>query len=290
MTLLTWALGIALLSPTAVQAPPDYPFAVKVTGKGKPIILIPGLACSGEVWDSTVAHFKDRYECHVLTLAGFAGQPPLKGDAPFSETVVKGVAKYARDKNFDRPAVVGHSLGGFLAFKLAAAEPDLVGPVIGVDGFPAAAAVFMADATDAERKGFADVFLKKYDDVKGDEFPKMMRDLFGPMLSGERLATVSKWAVASDPKTVAKAMRDVFTADTRPGLEKVKAPVVILGAYHDSQKQFLQSKEEFEKRLKAQVEKSPAGKVVVRENCKHFIMYDEPQWMFEQMEAVLGKK
>jgi hypothetical protein len=32
------------------------------------------------------------------------------------------------------------------------------------------------------------------------------------------------------------------------------------------------------------------GRVAVRENCKHFIMYDQPKWMFEQMEMVLGGK
>lgn len=96
MTLLSWAFGASLLFANAahVAAEAEYPFAVKVTGTGKPMILIPGLSCSGEVWDGTVARFKDRFECHVLTLAGFAGQPPLKGDGPFAETVVSGIAKY----------------------------------------------------------------------------------------------------------------------------------------------------------------------------------------------------
>ena len=48
-------------------------FEVKVTGKGKPIILIPGYSCSGEVWNETVDHLKDHYQLHTLTLAGFGG-------------------------------------------------------------------------------------------------------------------------------------------------------------------------------------------------------------------------
>jgi pimeloyl-ACP methyl ester carboxylesterase len=289
MTLFTWAFAAALLAPVN-QPQADYPFAVKVTGTGKPMILIPGLACSGEVWDSTVAHFKDRHECHVLTLAGFAGQPAPKGDGTYADIIVKGIAKYARDKKLDKPAVVGHSLGGYLVFRLAATEPDLVGPVIAVDGFPAAGVVFMPNATDAERKAFADTFLKKFDEAKGDDFPKLMREFFGQSLSGERLETVVKWVGASDQKTVVRALREVFTADGRDGLEKIKTPVLLLGAYHDGQKAFIPSKEELEKRLRAQVEKVKGAKVAVRDNCKHFIMYDEPKWMFEQMEAVLGKK
>ena len=290
MTFLTWAFSASLFLAGAPQTVGEYPFAVKVTGAGSPMILIPGLACSGEVWDSTVARFKDRHACHVLTLAGFAGQPPMKDEGSYAETIVKGIAGYIRDKKLDKPAIVGHSLGGFIAFKLAAAEPDLVGPIVAVDGFPAAGLVFMPDATDAERKAFTEMFLKKYSDAGKDEFAKLMREFFAPMLSDEKLDAAAKWAAASDQKSVVKALGEVFTGDARAGLEKVKSPVLLLGAYHDSQKQYLQSKEVFEKRLTSQVEKVKGAKVAVRDDCKHFIMYDAPYWMFEQMEMVLGKK
>jgi pimeloyl-ACP methyl ester carboxylesterase len=290
MTFLTWAFSAALFLANAPRTVGEYPFEVKVTGTGQPMILIPGLACSGEVWDSTVARFKDRHACHVLTLAGFAGQPPMKDEGSYTDTIVKGIAAYIRDKKLEKPAIVGHSLGGFICFKLAAAEPDLVGSIIAVDGFPAAGLVFMPDATDADRKGFAAMFLKQYADAGKDEFPKLMRDFFGVMLSGEKLETAAKWAAASDQKSVVKALGEVFTGDARAGLEKVKSPVLLLGAYHENQKQYLQSKDVFEKRLAAQVEKVKGATVAVRDNCKHFIMYDAPDWMFEQMETVLGKK
>src|SRR5271165_2213258 len=77
------ALTLTLCHATAIRADDattnksPAAFSVKVTGAGRPMILIPGLSCGGDVWDGTVAHFKDRYECHVLTLAGFAGQPAI---------------------------------------------------------------------------------------------------------------------------------------------------------------------------------------------------------------------
>src|SRR5947199_9790656 len=100
-------------------AKPNAPFAVKVTGKGKPILFIPGLACSGSVWDSAVDHYKDHYECHVLTLAGFAGQPALKDKSAYLDTVRKGIITYIKEKKLDKPVIVGHSLGGYLVFALA---------------------------------------------------------------------------------------------------------------------------------------------------------------------------
>ena len=61
--LLTFGLATGLLA--------QMPFQVKVTGRGKPAILIPGFSSSGETWDTTVEHYRDRFECHVLTVAGF---------------------------------------------------------------------------------------------------------------------------------------------------------------------------------------------------------------------------
>ena len=106
------------------------------------MILIPGLMSSGEVWAGAVERFKARYECHVLTLAGFAGQPPLGAPlgpprgAGFLDTVRGELVRYIQTNRLDRPILVGHSLGAFLAFAVAPAHPDLVGPVIAVDGVP----------------------------------------------------------------------------------------------------------------------------------------------------------
>ncbi len=44
---------------------------------GRPIVLIPGPASSGEVWNETVAQLLSNFECHVLTLSGFAGFSPI---------------------------------------------------------------------------------------------------------------------------------------------------------------------------------------------------------------------
>ena len=53
---------------------------VKVIGHGEPVIFIPGLATPGAIWDDTVKHLQDKFECHVVTIAGFGGLPPVKTD------------------------------------------------------------------------------------------------------------------------------------------------------------------------------------------------------------------
>ena len=76
-------------------------FQVEVSGKGKAVILIPGYSCSGEVCEETVAHLKDRYECHVITIAGYAGVPKL--DTPVLKTVRNELIRYVQTKKLNKP-------------------------------------------------------------------------------------------------------------------------------------------------------------------------------------------
>src|SRR5262245_53760365 len=70
---------------------------VEVTGKGQPMIPIPGLTCSGDVWRETVAHYSKRYQCHAVTLGGFAGRPRYEG--PFLDTARDSLLAYMRARH-----------------------------------------------------------------------------------------------------------------------------------------------------------------------------------------------
>src|ERR1039457_2426934 len=164
-------LSLFLLGAAAYAQTPAPSFHVDIIGKGKPMILIPGFASSGETWDSTVARYKDRYECHVLTLAGFAGEPRI--EAPFLETVRKDLAAYIRDNKMNKPVIVGHSLGGVLALWLAEREPDLVGPLVIVDSLPFLAAIMNPDATAESVKAQAEQMRKMYSGPPTEQTEKM---------------------------------------------------------------------------------------------------------------------
>jgi len=48
---------------------------VEVLGKGRPLLMIPGLNSSAEVWRETCLALKD-VQCHLVQLPGFAGAAP----------------------------------------------------------------------------------------------------------------------------------------------------------------------------------------------------------------------
>ena len=58
------------------------------------------------------------------------------GSGPVLEPFMQGLADYITECRIERPAVVGHSIGGMIALMLAARHPQLPGRVVSVDGAP----------------------------------------------------------------------------------------------------------------------------------------------------------
>ena len=262
-------------------------FSVERSGKGRPMILIPGLTCGGDVWNSTVAHFKDRYECHVLTIAGFAGQPAIP--APMLETVRKDLANYIRDRKLDKPVIVGHSLGGFLAWWLASAEPDLVGPIVAVDGGTFLSALMDPSATVEKAKPQAQAIRQSMETMDAAAFGAQNKLMLGSMLTDPKdVEAIAPTCAKSDPKATALAMYELMTTDLREKVASIKTPTLLIGSSAFAQTP--EMKKQFQDRYEGQIARIPNHKVVMAEKARHFIMLDDPEFLFSQMEALLAQK
>lgn len=277
-------LATVLSSGLVVHAAQPTAFTVQVSGTGKPMILIAGLASSGAVWDSTVAHFAAHYRCFVLQLAGFAGSPAAQG--PLLETVERELAVYIDDQKLDHPAIVGHSLGGFVALKLAMDFPGKVGPLVIVDSLPALGAAQMPDATPAQLKGIASRVRDSMLNADAASQEASRRATISAMVSQPQdVERVMEWGAKSDRKVVADAMFDILSTDLRPDLVRIQAPTLVLGSWV-AYKAYA-PKAAFEANYKGQYAKLAGVQVAMSDSGRHFIMYDDPQWMFARMDEFL---
>lgn len=252
------------------------------------MLLIPGLSCAGQVWDGTVAHFEDRYQCHVFTLAGFGGQPAVAAaeEGPMLEKVRDALATYIRDQNLHHPILTGHSLGAFMSFWIAAQYPDLVGPVIAVDGVP----FFPALANPKTSAEAMRPMAKQMQAMRKSQTPEQaafgLRLFLRPMLTQESdFEAVSAWSVKSDPKAVGQALYDLMTMDLRPQVASIRAPVLLLGA--TAQAGTAEQQKSLQDAYRAQVAAIPHHEVVFAPAARHFIQYDEPEFLFREMERFL---
>lgn len=270
----------------AVPAGDTPAFAVKKIGKGRPMILIPGLLSGGDVWTTTVDRYKDRYECHVLTLAGFAGQPPIAG--PFLDTVRQAIIRYIKDQRLTRPIIVGHSLGGFVAFWVAATAPGDVGGVIAVDGVPYLAALMNPSATPDAVRPQAEQMRQLYATFSAEQLRGQSKmTLTSMMKSPADVEKALAWAEASSPKTAGEAMYEMMVTDLREPVSAITAPVLLLGAAEFAKDEATRTR--VQAAYEAQVAKVPAHTVTLVTDARHFIMFDAPEALWSAMDAFLAK-
>ena len=262
-------------------------FKVVRVGNGRPMILIPGLLSAGEVWNGMVERYRDRFDMHVLTLAGFAGVPALKTDK-YLEAERDAIIRYIRDNRLERPVLLGHSLGAFLAFWVAAKAPELVGPIIAVDGVPYLPGLGDSSMTPAKAMGQATQFSAMAATFTSEQLAmQTAMALRAQSRDSSHAAMGARWGRASDGATMGRAMAGMLTTDLRAEVAAIRTPVLLIASGFDfteeRRKLVLAS-------YAAQVSRIPDRRVMMAKNARHFVMLDDPQYLYSMIDEFLSTR
>lgn len=229
-------------------------FTVTIHGEGRPVIFIPGLGCPGEMWNAVIAKLPG-VQAHVLTLAGFAGTTPIK--PPLAATVRKELVRYIRSHHLDRPIVIGHSMGGFIAYWLAATAPKIIGGVVVVDAGPA-----LAD-NDLET---ANALRNAWAQAGDDELIHQVRNAYTSMTSDpKRIEPFIDQIAKSDRQTMGDAIYELVTTSVADKVSQITAPLLLVLADGGYQGMY-----------RKQADAVPHHEVVVLPHTRHFVFFDDP--------------
>lgn len=258
-------------------------FEVKITGKGKPIILIPGYSCSGEVWSETVDHLKNKYELHVLTLAGFAGTKPIE-DEEILKTVRNQIIQYVKDKKLNQPILIGHSLGAFMTLWVQSTEPDLFGKSICVDGLPFLTAIgkpeITAELAKANPQFNKETVINNFKALPNEGYvTNMTKSMLYQVNDSVRAKQIAEWSYKSDRKTLGSTIVEMSTTDLRKDIASIKSPILVMASLFGTK----EKSEEIYNQQYALLK----HKTIKVANSKHFIMYDQPQWFYNEIDTFL---
>ncbi len=257
-----------------------YPFEVKKTGKGnQSLLFIPGFASSGDVWNETTAKFEKDFTCYTLTMAGFAGTKP-QADASFKDWE-KEIAAYIKNNKIDKPILIGHSMGGGLALAIAADYPELVGKIIIVDTLPCLAALSDPNFT-SEENNDCSATITQLTAMNDEQFRKMQAQAIPRLLADTSMQeTVISWSMKSDRKTFAKMYCDFYNTDLREKIKNIQCPsLILLESFFVNLKPAIEG--QYKNVKNANMQYASKG--------LHFIMYDDKDWYFSQLNNFLSAK
>jgi pimeloyl-ACP methyl ester carboxylesterase len=237
------------------------------------MILISGLMASPTVWDGTVAALRDRYDLHVVTLPGSAGAPVIAGDS-YIATVRDALARYIATNQLDHPVVVGHSVGGSLALALGAAQPELTGPIVSVDGLPYVPGLMDTTMTPERAAAQATMIANAFKSLPAGALVAQARAAMTAQVNDTTwIAKSAAWAAASDAPTIGRTIAEMLTTDLRPSLAKIKSPVLLMmagDAFPVAQRDMMRA------RYTAQLSAAPHHQLVVMDGARHYVMLDAP--------------
>ncbi len=261
---------------------------VNVVGEGPPMIFIPGLTCDGAVWNETVVKYKDQYQCHIFTLPGFAGNPSIDFKDEYLATMQNLILTYLKEQQIKKPVAVGHSIGGFLVLAMAKDDPDLFSKLIIVDSLPFLIEAQVPGSTPESAKIFAANMKKMMLNQPAESVGATQKAMLQSMINDPKdIAVAAKWGADSDIETVAQAMYELYITDLRDEIQKIESPVLVMGAWV-AYKNYGATRENTMAKFKNQYAKIKDLRVNLTDKGKHFIMWDDPEFLFNEIDSFLN--
>ena len=273
-------LGIVLQPATSHDATPaptmQMPhISVVVSGKGSPVILIPGLSSPRAVWDGIVPTLAKTHRVYVVQVNGFGGDAPGANLSPgVLDGVVADLHAMIGKEGIAGTAVIGHSMGGLVAMMLAKAHPADAGRLMIVDSLPYIGTLFSPAATVAmvepQAKAMRDMQAAGYGKPADDAMATATANRLA--LKPASRAKVVSWVKTADPRVSAQAMYEDMTTDLRPAMKAIATPITLIYPWNDAGP----AKAAADALYKTAYAEAPHVTFVDIGDAAHFVMLDQP--------------
>ena len=281
-----FAASAALLPAYAADFKSDR-ISVTSEGAGKDVILIPGMGSSPRVWREMVKAVPG-YRYHLVQVNGFAGHAPGgNSQGAVAAPVAEEIARYIASQNIDKPAVIGHSMGGTMGMMLAGRHPNAVSKLMVVDMMPFLGALFGPPGTTPESvKPTADGMLAQM--RAAEPAVRQARDTatVAGMVDNLAMRPVAlDDSLKSDQDVTARSFHELIVTDLRPELPRIAVPTTVLYVVPKGTKL---TDEQMDAAYKAAYAPLKGATLKRIAGSAHFIMWDQSEQFQTEVKNFLG--
>lgn len=248
---------------------------VTTRGRGPDVILIPGLASTAEVWRGVADRLAGRRRLHLVSVRGFGDLGPgANASGAVMGAIAVEVRRYTTEQGLERPAIIGHSMGGQVGLRVAADAGARVDRVMVVDSSPFFAALISPQATVGDVEPIAQLAYQAIQFL-GDEALRSRGRQMGLDLGGATDTVFGSlgWQ-GGDRRVLAQSLYEVMTVDLRRRLPDITAPVTVVYGWSADQASPRGRADRLFRAAYARLRTAAA--FVPIEGAEHMVMIDQP--------------
>jgi len=261
--------------------------SVTTVGEGPDVVLIPGLSSSPRVWTDMVTAVPG-YRYHLVQVKGFAGVPAEdNGTGEILSPLSAEITRYIAEQKLTKPALIGHSLGGALAMKVATGSPDMVSKVMVVDMLPFLGPAYGGPLVTSETvepiaAGIRAGLLAASEDMRTAQITGVVSGMINTEARRPKAITDS---LTSQREVSAQAMYELIVLDQRPELPKFTGPLRVLYITPTS---IPVTPDMMDAAYQAAFASAPNLSLLRVDDSAHFIMWDQPELFHRDVAAFLA--
>lgn len=258
-----------------------------ISKKGNPIIFLPHIGCSSEMWDGIVTNYDKKYACYLVDFAGFNGLKPI--DTLYTDNYVNDLRIFIKKEKLKNITLVGQNYGAFIAVKLALDKSLDIKAIIASDFYPKLSMVLDPSMTAEKLEKMQNSIRKGLIEMNAEAFAASQKQT-AEMMNFNSTADVDRfvqWQQKSDRKTLAGTLCEQLSGNLLPELKDNKIPMLVFTTWYFAKKYKNMPISEADKKLKEMYADTPNVTHTVTEEAKDFMANDQPEWFISEMDKFL---
>jgi N-formylmaleamate deformylase len=173
-----------------------------------------------------------------------------------------------------------------MAFWIGATEPGIIGGIVAIDGVPFLPALGNPAASAEAIAPQAAQMANVYGSLSLEQLVAQSRLGMDSLITAPAdVERAMAWVAKSDARAAGLAVSELMTTDLRKDIAKIRTPVLLIGATGAAPEPMWPT---MEKAYAAQVASLPSARVTIANKTRHFIMLDDPQFLFAAIDEFLS--